>query len=222
MKLQAWSRRLVPLVVLLATLSSARAEPPRPVIGPLGDRELAITNRSEQGILELYVSPAAADSWGQDQLGDDTLDPRKIVRLKLGRMRDCVFDVLVVYEDTSREENRGVNVCRTHDLAFDGSHASAPVEPAGPTRSVTVSNGSRLPIQQLFLSPPDAVQWGDDRLTPSALSTGEERAVTFRGDCNADVRVVFSNRAAEERRGLNLCAHPRLVIAPGWTTADEN
>jgi hypothetical protein len=31
---------------------------------------------------------------------------------------------------------------------------------------------------------------------------------------------VFSNRAAEERRGLNLCTRSRLRIAPGWTTAE--
>jgi hypothetical protein len=83
---------------------------------------------------------------------------------------------------------------------------------------VTLVNASPLPIQQLYLSPPDAAQWGDDLLTQSALSAGEQRAIDFHGDCIADVRVVFSNRAAEERRGLDLCANPVLTIAPGWTT----
>ena len=47
-----------------------------------------------------------------------------------------------------------------------------------------------------------------------------QRVVTWHGDCNADLRVVFENHAAEERRGIDLCALPTISIQPGWTTAD--
>jgi hypothetical protein len=36
-----------------------------------------------------------------------------------------------------------------------------------------------------------------------------------------DIRVVFENRAAEERRGVDLCRRASLSIEPGWTTTDE-
>lgn len=206
---------------LVAAGAPVAAEPQHPAYGPLGDRELGIANHSERGMVELYVSPQTADAWGQDRLGDDELDPGQSVRLKLGRMRDCTFDVLAVYDDTSREEQRGVNACRTRELAFDGHAASAPVEPQGPARSVTVIDASPLPLQQLYLSPRNASQWGEDRLAQSAMSVGEERRIAFHGDCIADIRVVFSNRAAEERRGLDLCATPQLRISPGWTTDER-
>ena len=54
----------------------------------------------------------------------------------------------------------------------------------------------------------------------AAISVGDSRTLTYHGTCTADLRVVFDNRAAEERRGLDLCATPMLVIHPGWTTED--
>lgn len=208
-------------ILVLAATGPGRADVGRPVMGALGDREIVLMNRDKSSVVEVYVSPDTADSWGQDLLGDGVIDPGQVGRVKLGRMRDCSFDVLVVYDDTRREEMRGVNICKTRQLTFDGHNASAPVEQPGPQRSVTVVDASTLPIQQLFVSPPDAAQWGDDRLAAASLSVGEQRAIDFNGDCSADVRVVFANRAAEERRGIDLCHTTVLRIAPGWTTADS-
>lgn len=200
---------------LFACLAAAPEQVPQ---GPLGDRAVGFVNHSAHSIVELYVSPVTADAWGADRLGDRQIDPGTGFHLSLGRSRTCGFDVLAIYDDATREEIRAANVCREHVLTFDG-HAATP--PPLPTQTVTVVNASRLPIQQLFISPPDAPQWGDDLLATAGLSVGEQRAITFQGDCQADVRVVFTNRAAEERRGLNLCTGPTLRIAPGWTTADQ-
>jgi hypothetical protein len=131
-----------------------------------------------------------------------------------------MFDAKVIYDDASREEHRGVNLCRTHQLAFDGSTATAPPE-TGIEHSVTLVNHSPRPIQQVFISPAEANQWGDDRLGQGSISVDDRQAVTWRGDCNADLRVVFENRSAEERRGVDLCDTPVLSIEPGWTTADQ-
>jgi hypothetical protein len=202
--------------------TSAAPTSPAPIApGPLGDRDVTIANRSEHPIVELYVSPASTDSWGDDRLGDDVLDVGRKKLLPLGRLRDCGFDVLAVYDDATREEVHGINLCRTRQVVFDGSHAAALPLPPAPEQHVTVVDASPLPIQQLYISPPDAAQWGDDLLAVAAMSVGEERALTFHGTCLADVRIVFANRAAEERRGLDLCKTPVLRIVPGWTTADR-
>jgi hypothetical protein len=206
------------IVGMALGLPQAFADPPQ---GSLGDRGVSVINRSKLNIQELYVSPQSADAWGQDQLGEAMLAQDQSVRLKLGRMRDCLFDMMAVYDDASQEEMRGVNVCRSREVAFTGAGAKKPPAPAGPERRVTLSNASPLPLQQVFISEPDAAQWGDDRLAQSAMSVGEQRVISFTGPCRADVRVVFSNRAAEERRNLDLCANPTLQITPGWTTADR-
>ncbi len=215
-----WRLAIDVLAVGLLLAAPARADvPPRPVLGPLGERELTVLNHSPRPVNELYVSPESADQWGDDRLGERTLETGDSLRLHLGRTRACIFDVKVVYEDASREETRGINLCRTHQVTFDGSTATPPPD-AGAEHRVTLLNHAARPIQQVFLSSAAANQWGDDRLGETSISVGEQRVVTWRGDCNVDLRVVFENRAAEERRGVDLCETPAVSIEPGWTTAD--
>ena len=113
-----------------------------------------------------------------------------------------------------------MNLCKTHAITFDGKTATVPPDALGPAHTVTVVDKTPMPIQQLFISPQDAAQWGDDLLSTAAMSVNEQRKLTFHGPCSADIRAVFANRAAEERRGVDLCAMTTLRIAPGWTTMD--
>jgi hypothetical protein len=207
----------VAVAVLLA--APAHANRPDPAPAPLGERALTVLNHGSRSINELYVSPQTAEQWGEDWLGERTLEPGAVFRVRLGRTHACVFDVKIIYDDASREEQRGVNLCRTHQLAVDGS-AAIPAPGTGVAHSVTLVNQSAAPIQQVFISPTEANQWGDDRLGQGSISVADRRAVIWHGDCYADLRVVFENRAAEERRGVDLCAVPLLSIEPGWTTAD--
>jgi hypothetical protein len=213
------------LALLLAVLhpGPARAEqdmPPVPPPGPIGEREVTVSNRSDLAIIELYVSPTTADSWGDDRLGENLLEPRKSLRVRLGRMRDCSFDMLIIYEDSSREERPLLNLCRTRQVTLDGRARSAPTLPGPAPREVAFANQSGRAIQQIFISPADGAAWGDDLLGRS-ISIGERGTVTWRGGCTVDIRVVFENRAAEERRGIDLCSRSTLSIEPGWTTADD-
>lgn len=209
------------LLVATAVLADpARPAPVAPPAGPVGEREVTITNRSDLAISEVYVSPTSTDAWGEDRLGDTLLEPRKSTRIRLGRMRDCGFDVLVIYEDASREERTMQNLCRTRQVTFDGRTRIVPQLPTVAAREVTLANQSGRAIQQVFISAADAAAWGDD-LLGRAISVGEHGMVTWRGGCTVDVRVVFENRAAEERRGVDLCHRSSLSIEPGWTTSDE-
>jgi hypothetical protein len=211
--------RLAGLAGLLA-LAAAGPEPPRPLREPLADLELLVVNRSRHAIIQLYVSPASADQWGDDRLTDGALAAGKSFRVRLARPPECRFDLQVIYDDASHEESHGFDACRTRQIAFDGSAAMPPPGLFAGSHAVVLVNRSRRPIQQVFVSPSAADQWGDDRLGEGSISAGDSRSIGYRGPCTADLRVVFDNRAAEERRGLDLCATPSLVIEPGWTTAD--
>jgi hypothetical protein len=179
---------------------------------------VTVVNKSKQAINELYVAPANDADWGDDRLGDDTLDIGGTIRVRLGRTRECGFDIHIVYEDGSKENSLNTNVCRTHQVLFDGSNAVAP--PPGEAHAIVIANQSARPIQMVFISPAQSNDWGDDRLADDSISVGGTKSVTYRGDCVADLRIVFDNRSAEERKGLNLCDTPRISIQPGWTTAD--
>lgn len=221
----AAARAAATLLALLALSPLARADSrhlPPVVLGPVGEREALLINRAPNAVVELYASPSNADGWGPERLGDNGLEAGRSLRLRLGRTRVCSFDVAVVYDTLRREEKRDIDICATRQIIFDGSKAELPPEPPGQPHSLTLVNATRLVLQQLFISAPGAPQWGDDRIADRSISVGETRTITYVGGCLADVRVVFGNRAAEERRAIDLCAPAPLRIAPGWTTAPRD
>jgi hypothetical protein len=206
----------MPGMLVLAGLLAAAAAPPE---RPAGLREATVVDRATQAMNEIYVSPHSSDQWGQDRLGNRVLPAGGAFRVGLGRTAECSFDVKVIYQDASGEEQHGIDICRNPRVVFDGSTA-APAPESGTEHQVVLVNRSSRPIQQVFISPMEANQWGDDRLPTGSMSVGERRALSWRGECLVDLRVVFENRAAEERRGVDLCATPAVSIEPGWTTAD--
>lgn len=184
------------------------------------EREVVVHDATARPLNELYVSPAGDDAWGDDRLGDRQVAPGEYARIRLGRTRDCLFDLLAVYDDASREERRGIDLCRSRAVGFDGSTLVRLPDPGAQRHLVTIANGGPRLIQQVFISPADSGDWGDDLLAAS-ISVAGRANLTYRGACVADLRAVFDNRSAEERRGLDLCALGGITVAPGWTTADQ-
>ncbi len=191
-----------------------------------GDRSLTLANHAPVAVAALHVSSTRTDDWGEDRLRGAALPPGGALVVHLGRGTDCRFDVLVVYADGRTEELDDVDVCAAGRLVVDASRAEVDAPPAGAAHDITLTDRAPLDIAQVYLSPAPARQWGDDLLAGAAGDAGGDRTLpaggsltlAYRGTCLADLRVVFENDAAEERRGLNVCARPSITIAPGWTT----
>lgn len=97
------------------------------------------------------------------------------------------------------------------------SAASAQTDRDGLQRWINVVNRSSVTIREVYMTDRDTRGWGDDRLgadvippgrTQRLLPNAQQRA---RGYCQFDLRVVFENNAAVERRGVNLCEVSALV-----------
>ncbi len=84
--------------------------------------------------------------------------------------------------------------------------ATALAQPAG-NPSFTLENRAGVAIRQFFATPAGRENWGRDRLDGRGMAAGTR--VTFRlpadGNCIYDLRVVFTDGRAEDRRGLNTC-----------------
>lgn len=188
-------------------------------------REVPVLNRARRAIRELYAVPRAGveaaarqgGGWGQDRLGEAMLEPRATFRLGV-RGRGCAFDLRAVYEDGREEVRRGLDLCVVQGVVF-GERPSADAPP----RRVTLVNLHRRAVRQAFLSPAEAEDWGEDALGGAALPGGARREVTMEegGGCRADLRIVFDTGAAEERRGIDLCAIVAIVLRPGWTVEES-
>jgi hypothetical protein len=184
------------------------------------DRELVVVNHTVQPIVEVYVTASEEKSWGDNVLGAAPVAPGRVARIRLGSAQPCRFDVRVVYQDGRMEDRRGVDACHVRQAVFEASAAARPPT-ASEKRPVIITNHASLPIQELYVSPSTSGDWGDDLLGHQVIDPGAQASVTHDSVCIADLRVVFSNLAGEDRRHVDICEHSEIVIQPGWTTSTE-
>ncbi len=79
------------------------------------DPSFRIVNNGRREINEVYVRQVGTTNWGQDRLGDDTVDAdaTKVIRLPPGQ---CLWDVRFVFEGGRTLEKRRINLCEVTDL----------------------------------------------------------------------------------------------------------
>ncbi|MBN9559546.1 MAG: hypothetical protein J0H14_02310 [Alphaproteobacteria bacterium] len=98
---------------------------------------------------------------------------------------------------------------------------AAPSRPRAPPPGITVANWSPLAIREIYVSPSSAEDWGRERLEGRQVAAGDDIWLGYGGACRADLRVVFDNEGAEERRGIDLCRNDFIGVRPGWTTSGD-
>lgn len=206
---------------LVATLLGCTAAAAQTTTGQTGRPTLALTNRSGQEIEELYVSSTQASGWGDDRLGDKVIEKNATFRLRLAE--GCLYDLQVVYADNRTEERMRVNLCRTPAQVFTAAEAHA--APPVPTHEFTLDNRSTRTITGVSVADTSdgagEEEWGDSLLTGN-LVPGTGAKLTFTGECQTAVRVVYDNGSVEQRHSVDLCAGAKeLAVAPGWTTQEE-
>ncbi len=177
-------------------------------------REVAVANRSGIVLRELYASARGPEAWGPDRLGAEVIEPGGEFRLRL-RARDCVVDLRAVYADEREEVKARQDICANPALAFDRGGI-----PRQPQRSVILANRHLATVGEIYVSPSSENDWGPDRLGSATLPPGRDATAEFEGACEVDIRVVFPNGGAEERREVDVCENPRVVLRPGWVLAE--
>ncbi|MBV9748669.1 MAG: hypothetical protein JO157_07635 [Acetobacteraceae bacterium] len=79
--------------------------------------------------------------------------------------------------------------------------------------SFNLVNRAQVPINEVYATPKGQDTWGKDRLTDTTVAPGASFPVRLPlGQCTYDVRVVYGNGRAEERRGLDTCSMNDVVF----------
>lgn len=79
--------------------------------------------------------------------------------------------------------------------------------------SFRVNNRGRSPIREIYVSSSNVNSWGRDRLGSDVLPPGGSVTVRLpRGQCMNDIRIVWQNGQATERRGVNTCQFTDLNV----------
>lgn len=81
------------------------------------DPSFRLNNRSNQTIMEIYVSSSADSNWGRDHLGANVLPPGQsfIVRLPAGQ---CMNDIRIVLEGGQNIDRMQINTCNLTDINY--------------------------------------------------------------------------------------------------------
>lgn len=162
-------------------------------------REATIRNETDAAVLQLYAAPPGAAERGPDRLGENVVPAGREFRVRLGRTRDCVFDVTAVFEDGEEETRRAVNLCRQDRVLFG--------DPDAPRREAVVANASDRTIREFYASARAPTAWGPDRLGEEVLAPGTSFTLRLRGAaCLWDLRAVYEDDGEETKQGVDLCA----------------
>jgi hypothetical protein len=194
-------RRLV--LGILGAVSFALATPAPAQPNP----DFWISNTSGKQISEIYVSPSTDTNWGSDWLREHVLASGQRFAIRPRRDGTCVFDIRVVFADGTAEERRRVNVCNVNEVAFTAAGAPGRAAPSQAIADFRLVNRSGRTIQQVFVSAATDQSWGADRLGQNVLPNGRAFTVTLPrdGTCVYDIRVVYDNNTAAEKRRINTC-----------------
>lgn len=194
-------RRLV--LGVLGALSFGLATPASAQPNP----DFWVSNTSGKQINEIYVSPSTVTNWGTDWLREHVLASGQRFAIRPRRDGTCVFDIRVVFADGTSEERRRVNVCNVNEVAFTSAGAAGRAAPSQAIADFRLVNRSGRTIQQLFVSAATEQSWGADRLGQNVLPNGRSFTVTLPrdGTCVYDIRVVYDNNTAAEKRRVNTC-----------------
>ena len=173
-----------------------------------------VVNRTPNAINELYASASGQTNWGRDRLGDKTVAPGANFPVRLPADGNCIYDIRVVYANGTSDERRNLNTCNLDNVIFPatggtgrppaaGSRANAPSDDP----SFRLVNRGRSEVNELYASLPSDDDWGEDRLGSGTVAAGSSKVIRLpNGQCIYDIRIVYANGEATEKRRVNLCA----------------
>ena len=95
---------------------------------------------------------------------------------------------------------------------------------AQPNPSFYLVNRSSSPINQVFATPSGVPSWGSDRLGDDIVDPARVYPLRLPADghCIYDLRVVYADGHADERRNLNTCALDNISFPPARARAGKS
>lgn len=168
-------------------------------------REATVRNETDTVILQVFAAPPGAEDRGPDRLDENVVPAGRDYRIRLGRARDCVYDITAVFEDGEEQTRRAANLCREPRVVFG--------DPDAPRREARIENTSDRTIREFYASTRAPGAWGPDRLGTDMLPAGDGFTLRLRGrDCLWDLRAVYEDTAEEVKQGVDLCASRQVAF----------
>lgn len=197
--------------LLLATLAMLPLA--APTARAAGDPSFTLVNRGGSVIRELFVTPGGDANWGRNRLDKRGIPPGGSFDVRRRTDGNCNMDVRAVYADGRTEDRRGVNTCNVDAVAMGEPAAVGGRKPPDDPSFRLVNRGTQT-IMELFATPSGMTNRGQNRLDSGGLPAGSEKLIRIprTGNCVFDLRVVFADHKALEKRHDDLCRITDLPV----------
>ena len=84
------------------------------------DRHVVIVNHTHHALVKFFASNHDEDSWQEDILGEDSLDPGEQVRINIDDgTGHCIYDFKAVFDDGDVLVRKEINVCKVGTYTYD-------------------------------------------------------------------------------------------------------
>lgn len=195
----------LPAAPAFAAPAAAPAAPAAPATAT--DGKVTVKNTAPITLRELYSSPAGANAFGEDILGDSVLatGATKIVQATPPG-GPCLVDLRGVLTNGAEVFHRAVNVCASASFEF-----TAPPELARDEhdRRVVIGNMSRARLTGFYYRAAGTTgpDWGVNRIPGGLAFEGTQRLNIDNGDtaCEFDFKAIFEGGRTVVREGVNAC-----------------
>ncbi len=167
-----------PTVIVEEPPTTIPTNTPQPQPQPEGTT-LEITNNSGVAVWYVYISPADADEWGEDWLGDEMIDP--------GETHTIVGIPEGTYDVKAADENN-----ETIQVTWEAKVEGDMTWDITGLSSFEVVNNSDDAIYYLYIALSDAATWGEDWLGDQVIEPGASFVV------DGVPRGTYDIKAAED------------------------
>ncbi len=169
-----------------------------------------VVNRASSPISQVFATPAGMATWGRDRISGRPIAPGQTGPIRLPADGSCVYDIRIVYANGQADERRNLNTCNVDNVIFPApggrGATTSSRQQANDDPSFRLVNRGRSAINEFYASITGKDEWGDDRLGEDTVPPGAAHVVHLpNGTCIYDVRIVYANGEASEKRHLNLC-----------------
>lgn len=186
-------------------------------------RSVTVINTLSDPIYYLYLAPENQSSWGDDRLGEETLDPGSRITIDL----DIDFwgsDFRLMAEDETEKAYRidHIDLMQTREISIEDDDflpfgGRSPVE-----KKLTFFNDTDEDIYYLYVSSNSSMYWGEDILGDEILYYGESYTLDLPIDSEFprhDILAEGESGSSYELIDVNLMDISELTISDSDMTS---
>ncbi|GEM_PF-940374 len=189
-------------------------------------QDVYITNSTGVTIMELYISSADSNDWGEDLLGGEVFaaDETVLFTPDVVGTADAAWDIMIIDEDEDEVTFEDINLSSATALELhwgaDGQTPTVTItgseEEEYFSQDLDITNSTGVAILEFYISPSEEDNWGEDMLGGTVFAADETMQFTTElvgtADAAWDIMIVDEDGDQVVFEAINFSSAESLVL----------